>query len=266
MLGTSLLLLVLAAVLFAPFITPHEPAAVHLSLRLSAPEPSHPLGRDHLGRDLLARVLYGGRVSLLAAAGVLAGAGAIGVPLGLAAGYLGGRTDRAISSLIDLTLAFPAIVLVLFVAGVLGPSLPAAMLAVMAVRWAPYARLTRSLVLTERERDYVMAARAAGASPGRILWRHLTPNVLGPMLVWTSLDTGRIILLVAGLSFLGLGVQPPTPEWGAMLSSSRPYFQLAPELMLYPGLAIAVTALSCNLIGDGLRDRLDPHHHLLKLK
>jgi ABC-type dipeptide/oligopeptide/nickel transport system permease subunit len=262
LLGLALLAAVVAAVLSAPALTPHDPVQVRIAERLYPPSPLHLLGQDYLGRDVLARLLYGGRISLATAAIVLAGSLTMGVPIGMATGYFGGRTDQIVSGMMDLILIFPNIVLVIFIAGVFGPSLINITVAFTAVHWVTYARLIRSTVLLERERDYVQAAQAAGASPWRIIGRHIAPNVIGPLLVWTTLDFGKVILAVAGLSFLGLGAQPPFPEWGAMLAGSRTYFQLAPQLMLYPGLAITGTALAVNLIGDGMRDRLDPQNRL----
>jgi peptide/nickel transport system permease protein len=260
--GFVLLSLILLAVLLAPLLTPHDPLKQQVMARLQPPSAAHPLGTDHLGRDLLARLLYGGRTSLSTSAAVLGASLALGVPLGLVAGYFGGRVDQVLGILSDLVMAVPNIVLLIFVAGMLGPSLLNVMLAFTAVHWVSYARMTRAAVLAERERDYVPAARAAGASDLRILARHIAPNIAGPLIVWATLDAGKVILGVAGFSFLGLGAQPPAPEWGAMLAGGRNYFQMAPQLMFYPGLAIALTTLAVNLVGDGIRDWMDPKNRL----
>jgi peptide/nickel transport system permease protein len=216
------------------------------------------LGTDHLGRDIASRLLYGARISLGATFTASAAIAAIGAFLGLAAGFLGGAVDMLISRVVDVLLAFPGLLLALAVTGVLGPSLRNVMIAVVMVAWAGYARVVRSAVLSERERSYVEAAHAIGASRLRLVARHIAPNVLGPLVVLTTLDMAAILLAISALSFLGLGVQPPTPEWGSMLSEGRPYFTRAPLLMLFPGLAIFLTALAFNLVGDGVRDVLDP--------
>lgn len=260
--GLLLLALLLGAVWAAPLLTPHDPAAVSVAERLLPPGPVHPLGTDHLGRDLLTRLLYGGRQSLATTGVILTASCLIGVPLGLLSGYLGGGVDQTLSALIDLVMAIPQIVLVIFVAGSVGPSLFNTILAVPAVHWVAYARIARAAIVAEREREYVTAARAMGVHPLRIIIRHVAPNVAGPIVAWTALDAGKVLLGVAGLSFLGLGAQPPAPEWGAMLAGGRSFFALAPQLMLYPGVAITLTVLAINLIGDGLRDRFDPHRHL----
>jgi peptide/nickel transport system permease protein len=261
-LGVGLLAIVLIGILLGPIVTPYDPTQANVLERLMPPSSTHLLGTDQLGRDLLARVLYGGRVSLWAVAVILALSLLGGVPVGLAAGYFGGRVDRWLSALMDVVLAVPQLVLVLFVAGVSGPGLMKLCLTYAMVHWVSYARILRAAVLSEREREYVQAALAAGASSFRILARHIGPNITGPLIVWTTLDAGKVILGIAGLSFLGLGAQPPTPEWGAMLAGSRSYFQLAPHLMLFPGVAIILTALAINLVGDGLRDSLDPANRL----
>jgi len=250
-------LLVLSALL-APQLAPHDPNRQDWKIRLQPPSADHPFGTDEFGRDLLSRALYGGRVSLVAGVvPVVLGAGA-GTLIGLVAGYMGGWWDQALMRLLDVLLAFPMIFLALAIVGTLGPGLLNAMLAVAVVSLPGYARLVRGQVLALRERDYVVAARAAGATHGRILLRHLLPNILSPLLVQATLSVGSAILTTASLSFLGLGTQPPTSDWGEMLASGRQYLPEAWWLAVFPGLFVMLAVLSVNLVGDGLRDYFDP--------
>jgi len=246
------------AALGSPLLAPHDPTAVNLEQRLLAPNRHFPLGTDHLGRDELSRLLYGARTTLVTASVVLATVMAIACTLGSLAGYYGGWLDTVVMSLVDLLLAFPALILAVAIVGTLGPSLTHAMLALAAVWWAGYARLIRGMVLAVRQREFIEAARALGASDTRIMLHHILHNTLGPLMVLATLDMGWIILGIAGLNFLGLGTQPPTPEWGVMLSDGRPFMQSAPRMMLYPGVALCLVVLGFNLLGDGLRDALDP--------
>jgi peptide/nickel transport system permease protein len=248
---------VLAAAL-APLLAPHDPNAVDVLRKFAPPSAEFPLGTDHLGRDVLSRLLYGARLSIGTAVAATLGISLLGLLLGMLAGYLGGLVDTVISRVVDVLLAFPSFLLALAVTGVLGPGLRNLMLAVVAVSWAGYARIVRGSVLAEREKAYVEAARATGVSGWRILWRHLLRNIVGPVVVLTTLDMGAILLGISALSFLGLGVKPPTAEWGAMLSEGRNYLGQAPNMMLFPGVAIFLMALGFNLFGDGLRDILDP--------
>ncbi len=248
---------VLAAAL-APLLAPHDPNAVDVLRKFAPPSAKFPLGTDHLGRDVLSRLLYGARLSIGTAVAATLGISLLGLLLGMLAGYLGGFVDTVISRVVDVLLAFPSFLLALAATGVLGPGLRNLMLAVVAVSWAGYARIVRGSVLAEREKAYVEAARATGVSGWHILWRHLLRNIVGPVVVLTTLDMGAILLGISALSFLGLGVKPPTPEWGAMLSEGRSYLGQAPNMMLFPGAAIFLMALGFNLFGDGLRDVLDP--------
>jgi peptide/nickel transport system permease protein len=182
----------------------------------------------------------------------------IGIPAGLISGYTGGRLDAFFMRLADGLVALPEFILAIAVAGFIGPSLKNLMLSVVLIKWISYARIVRGIVLSEREREYVLAARVGGCSTWKLLHRHLLPQIVSPVLVLAALDIGKVILIISSLSYLGLGAQPPAPEWGAMLNDGRPYFQTAPELMIYPGAAIMVLVLACNLIGDGLREALDP--------
>jgi peptide/nickel transport system permease protein len=227
--------------------------------RLQSPSFAHPLGTDHLGRDELSRILYGARTSVLAALGIGAAILLVGVLVGLVSALAGGIVDGLIMRIVDVVLAFPSLLLALAVVGTLGPGLLHLALAMIAVWWVDYARLVRGLVLGVKEHSFVEAARAQGAGPVRIALRHVLPNVASPVIVLATLQTARLLLGLASLSFLGLGVGPPTAEWGAMLSEGKDFLANAPQLMLWPGLAITITALGLNLLGDGLRDVLDPN-------
>ncbi|MBA3438619.1 MAG: ABC transporter permease subunit [Pyrinomonadaceae bacterium] len=256
--GLVIIALLAVLALAAPIIAPHDPAAQHLHERLAAPNLTFPLGTDNLGRCLLSRLLYGARVSLTAATTASVLVLLIGVSVGAIAGYAGGWVDMAIMRLVDLLLAFPLLVLALAITGFIGVGMGSVLVGVMSVWWASYARIVRGLVLSLRERPFVEAARAIGASPARIIIRHLLPNVIPPIIVLATLEMGSLLLVISGLNFLGLGVQPPTPEWGAMLNDGRPFLRSAPQLMIYPGLAISLAVMGFNLLGDGLRDKLDP--------
>jgi peptide/nickel transport system permease protein len=257
-LGVILLAGFILAGVFAPCLAPHDPLAVDLGQRLLPSSTVYPLGTDHLGRCVLSRLIWGTRVSLSTSFIVLLTIMGISIPYGMLAGWCGGRVDNLLMRLVDVLLAFPRLIFALVIAGMLGPGLTNVMLALGAVSWVRIARLIRGLVLQIKEREFVLAARACGTPAGRILSAHILPNIIGPVVVLATLDMGWLILGISGLSFLGLGAQPPTPEWGTMLNDSRPYFQVAPNLMLYPGLAIMLAVLAFNLLGDGLRDVLDP--------
>ncbi|PKB59537.1 MAG: hypothetical protein BZY83_01565 [SAR202 cluster bacterium Casp-Chloro-G2] len=246
------------AALFAPLLPLPSPVEVDLQNRLLSPSGAFPLGTDHLGRDELSRLVFGARTTLMMSGASLAIIMVIATVVGSLAGYYGGWLDTGLMMLVDLLLAFPALILGVAVAGILGPSLVNVMIAVSVVWWASHARVIRAMVLSARHREYVVAARAIGASDGRIIVFHIARNIMGPFVVLATLDIGWIILGIAGLSFLGLGAQPPTPEWGAMLNDSRSYMQTAPSLLLAPGIAIFLLVLGFNLLGDGLRDMLDP--------
>lgn len=250
-------LLVVMAVL-APQLAPYDPDLQDWKLRLQGPSAAHLFGTDEYGRDLLSRTLYGGRVSLAAGVVPVAIGATVGTMIGLVAGYLGGRWDQVLMRLLDILLAFPSIFLALAVVGTLGPGLFNAMLAVAVVSIPGYARVVRGQVLTLRERDFVVAAQAAGAGHGRVLLRHLLPNILSPLLVQATLSVGFAILTTASLSFLGLGTQPPTSDWGEMLAAGRQYLPDAWWLEVFPGLFVMLAVLSINLLGDGLRDFFDP--------
>ena len=258
-LGMAIVGLLTVGALLAPVIAPHDPDEVDVLRKFSSPSAKFPLGTDNLGRDVLSRLLFGGRISIgtCLVAGVLVGI--IGTAVGLVAGYRGGVVDGVVGRAIDLLLAFPPFLLAMAMLGLLGPGLRNLTLVLVAVEWALYARIVRSAVLVERQQEYVDAAKASGASSLRVMARHVLPNIVAPIVVLVTLDMGIILLEVSGLSFLGLGVSPPTAEWGAMLSEGRTYLSQAPQMMLFPGLAIFLLVLGFNLVGDGLRDALDPH-------
>ncbi len=222
------------------------------------PSGEFPLGTDHLGRDVFARIVYGARLSIGTTLVASVAISLLGVLVGLAAGWFGGLTDTLISRVVDILLAFPTFLLALAVTAILGPGLRNVLIAIILAWWASYARIVRSAVLAERDKPYIEAARAVGSPSGRILTRHLLPNIVAPIVVLTTLDLGAVLLSLSGFSFLGLGVKPPAAEWGSMLSEGRTYLSRAPNMMLFPGAAIFLMVLGFNLLGDGLRDVLDP--------
>ena len=256
--GGVLLVGFLLLALAAPLVAPYDPLAQDLYNRLAAPSVSHPFGTDDFGRDILSRVIYGSRISLRIGGVAVLLALAVGTAIGLTAGYWGGVLDQGLMRAMDLMLAFPSILLAIGIVAVLGPGLENAMLAVGIVAVPQYARLVRASALSVREQDYVQAVRALGAGDLRILVFAVLPNCLAPLIVQSTLGLATAILDAAGLSFLGLGAQPPTPEWGAMLSGGRELILSAPWVLTFPGLAILLTVLAFNLLGDGLRDALDP--------
>lgn len=253
MMGIGLLIIIILIGLFAPWVSPHDPLAVNLSNRLSVPSREYPFGTDHLGRCILSRLIYGIRVSVAFAFLIMIFTFLISLPIGLLTGYWRGRADHLFMRLIDGTLAIPDIVLTIAIVGVLGPGFFNMMIAIIMVRWANYVRLIRSLVLKCCEEDYMLSARMSGNSHLRIMRRYVLPTIFSPLVIFGALDMGKVVLLMAGLSFLGLGTQPPTPEWGAMLHDATAYFQIAPHVMIFPGLAILFFVLSCQLISERLR-------------
>ncbi|HEY3232484.1 MAG TPA: nickel transporter permease [Roseiflexaceae bacterium] len=253
-----ILLLFLLAALFAPLLSPNDPVAQNVSAGLLPPAPEHLLGTDKLGREMLSRILYGARISLIVGLLVVAIASTLGTLLGLVAGYLGGWADEALMRVTDIFFAFPALILAMAITGALGRSLQNALIAISAVTWPVYARLIRGQVLSLKEREFVLAARAVGVPRRWIVLRHLLPNTLAPLLVQASFDMGAAITSVAGLSFIGFGAQPPTPEWGVMISEGRNYIATQWWLPTFPALAILLVVGGFNLLGDGLRDLLDP--------
>lgn len=246
------------AAAFAALLAPGNPVKVDFVHRFASPNFRHPLGTDNLGRDELSRILYGARLSIGMAVAATTGITLMGLIMGLVAGIYGNVADGLIMRAVDVLLALPTLVLALVVVGLLGQSLRTLVIAISLVGWPNYARIVRGMTLSLREWEFVEAARAVGASRPRIVARHVVPNLLGPVVVLSTLDLGRVLLAVSGLSFLGFGVPPPTPEWGAMLSEAKSYLDRAPQLLIWPGLAITLLVLAFNLAGDGLRDLLDP--------
>ncbi len=262
LLGSILILIYLVVALLAPAIFPGNPSAPNLIKSLEPPSVRHPLGTDELGRSILGRIIYGSRVSLLIAIGVVAVGLLVGVPLGLISGYYGGKVDFGIQRVTDTLLAFPGFLLALALVSVLGVGLKNTIISVGISMVPIYIRLVRGCALSVREQTYVEAAKAVGTRDVKILIRHILPNVMIPITIQTSLGMGTAILFAAGLGFLGIGVQPPTPEWGAMLGSGRAYLFHAPHVATFPGIAIFLAVLGFNLTGDGLRDVLDPRFRL----
>lgn len=259
-----LVILAIFAPVIAPF--PQDVTATHVSERFLAPGPEHLFGTDELGRDIFSRVVYGTRISLSVSTWVIAFALAIGATLGIIAGYRGGLIDEIIMRITDMFLCFPSILLAMVIVTILGPGLRNAMLALVITWWPWYTRLLRSEAVSTRERDYISAAKAIGCSRIRIVFRHLLPNCMTPVLVQASMDFGSVVLTSASLSFLGLGAQSPTPEWGLMINTGRPYFLTHWWIVTFSGMAIFFTAVSFNLIGDGLRELLDPRTSKIKRK
>ena len=254
-------LLVFSAV-FADVVAPYSPIQITMPERLRAPSWRHPLGTDDFGRDVLSRIIHGSRISLEVGAIAVGIAVAVGIVLGVMAGYVGGRIDSVIMRMMDIMLAFPAILLAIAIMAILGPSTANVMIAIGIVYIPIFARVVRGSTLEVRAREYVDAARALGASDSRIVRRHILPGTFNAVIVQVSLSLAFAILAEAALSYLGLGTQPPTPSWGSMLSSGREWIERAPWLTIFPGLAIFVTVLALNVIGDGLRDALDPRLRL----
>lgn len=246
---------IIAAV--GPFAAPHSPLDLDVMRRLEAPSADHPFGTDESGRDNFSRVIYGARITIPIALGVIAVASAFGVAVGAVSGYAGGWTDEALMRFVDVVLAFPSIVLAMAITAALGPGLPHAMLAIILVGWAEYSRLMRGQILAAKSNDYVLAARALGGSAGRVLLRHVLPNAFAPAVVKATLDIGNAIILIAALSFIGLGAVPPAPEWGAMIAAGQSKFEYW-WVATFPGLAILSVVLGFNFLGDGLQDILNP--------
>lgn len=257
--GLALVALIVLMAIFAPVIAPYDPINdMDTSMRGCPPSLDHPFGCDHLGRDLLSRVIYGSRIALTVGITATLISVLIGVVVGALAGFLGGWVDTIFSRIIDTLMAFPIIALLIVLAAVLGPSLVTTIVVIGVTVWSRYARVVRADVMSLRERDFVVAAYASGVRSWRIIWRHLVPNIMGPVIVLASLGIGSIIILEAALSFLGLGVRPPTPSWGAILADGRAYILRYPHISFFPGVMIVITVLAFNFVGDGLRDALDP--------
>lgn len=257
-LGLGILLFFILAAVAASWLAPYDPYAINLAEQLSRPGPGHLLGQDGNGADILSRLLYGARISLLVAVVVVLFSGLIGTLLGLVSGYYGGLIDLLLMRLVDILLAFPGLLLAIALVAVLGPALSNVVIALTALGWVSFARLVRGQVLSVREREYILAARISGQSNWRIMWVHILPNVLSPLIVQATFSIAGVIIAESSLSFLGLGAPPGTPSWGAMLSEGKQVLLEAPHVSIFPGLAIMLVVLACNFLGDGLRDSLDP--------
>ncbi len=253
--GTAILVLIIVA-LFAPFLAPQDPTRQDLDQDLLAYSSSHPFGTDKLGRDILSRTIYGSRVSLSVGIATVTLSVAIGLVIGSLSGYAGGWVDQLLMRFVDILLAFPGILLAIAFTAVLGPGLHHVILALCLIGWTGYARLVRGEILALREREFVHAAQALGCKPHRVVLRHLLPNLLPPLLIQATFGLAAAIIAEGSLSFLGLGVEPPTPSWGAMLNEGRQFLLVAPHLTAYPGLALMITVVALNILGDALQDRL----------
>ena len=258
--GGIVLGLILLAGVLAPVMAPQNPNKIDLTATLQAPGSQHSLGTDQLGRDMFSRLLYGARSTLWLAIPVVLAVAAIGIVVGLVAGYFGGWTDTVVSAGLNALFALPGLVLSLAILALLGPGRLSLLVALIAAGWAGFARIVRGPVLVVRESGYVEAASTLGASDLQILRRHVLPNIVGPIVVLATLDLGSVVLSISALSFLGLGDRPPAAEWGSMLNDGRTYFRSHPHLMVLPGICIFLVVLSANLVGDTLRDVLDPRH------
>ncbi|MFN2504876.1 MAG: nickel transporter permease, partial [Acidimicrobiales bacterium] len=254
--GVIVLVLFVLGALLAPWLARHDAVETDFLNRFAPRSWDHPLGTDNVGRDVFARILHGGRLSLAMAVSATVGITLLGLVLGLVAGVYGGWIDSVVMRVVDVLLSMPTLIMALVVVGLLGQGLRNLIITIILVQWPRYARLVRGMTLKVREREFVEAGRAAGASNTRLMVRHIAPNLIGPVVVFSTIDMGQTLLMVSSLSFLGFGVPPPAPEWGSMLSESRHLIDRAPQLLAYPGVAITLVVLSFNLAGDGLRDLL----------
>ena len=257
-LSAGILIFFILAALFAGYIAPHDPEKANLELRLKEPCREYPFGTDHLGRCILSRIIFGARVSLLVGLLVVSSSFILGLAIGTLSGYYGGWLDEMVMRIVDAFLAFPSLLLALGIAGLFGAGFMNLVIALITVDWAGYARLARGSVMTVKEQDYIKAAKGLGAGDMHVILRHVIPNIISPLIVMATIGMGYVILSAAGLSFLGFGVQPPTPEWGSMLSEGKTYIRSAPYIMIFPGIAIMLTVIAFNYLGDELRDLLDP--------
>ncbi len=259
--GLTLIILLVLIAIFAPLIAPYDPITdIFRGVRGVGPSWDHPFGYDHLGRDLLSRVIFGSRVALLVGLVATGISVLVGIVIGAVAGYFGGWVDTLLSRLIDTLMAFPIIALLVVLAAVLGPSLVTTIVVIGFTGWARFARVVRAEVMSLKQQDFITAAKAVGVRDWRIIWRHLLPNVMGPVIVLASLGIGGIIILESALSFLGLGIRPPNPSWGGTLADGRAFILRYPHIAFFPGLMIVITVLAFNFLGDGLRDAFDPRN------
>lgn len=252
--GAIVVLVYVLMAIFAPVLAPHDPLEVDVINKLAPPDKTYPLGTDQLGRCVFSRLIWGSRISLTYSLIVLALTLLIGVSVGLVAGYAGGRTDNIIMRIIDVFMAMPSMIVVLAIAGTLGANGTNMVFAMSLVYWAEYARITRAMTLSVREKNYIMALRAGGTKGSQILFRHILKNISPSIISLATMEIGSIILAIAGFSFMGIGVQAPTPEWGVMLSDSRNFIQVCPRLMFIPGITVMIAVLAFNFLGEGLQD------------
>ncbi|WP_048121054.1 nickel transporter permease [Methanosarcina vacuolata] len=257
-LSAGILIFFMLSALFAGYIAPHNPEKANLELRLKEPCHEYPFGTDHLGRCILSRIIFGARVSLSVGLLVVSSSLILGLTIGALSGYYGGWLDEIVMRVVDAFLAFPSLLLALGIAGLFGAGFMNLVMALIIVDWAGYARLARSSVMAVKEQDYIKAAKGLGTGDLHVILHHVIPNVMSPLIVMATIGMGYVILSAAGLSFLGFGVQPPTPEWGSMLNEGKIYIRSAPYIMIFPGIAIMLTVLAFNYLGDELRDLLDP--------
>ncbi|XPV75800.1 MAG: nickel ABC transporter permease subunit NikC [Desulfovibrio sp.] len=256
--AATIIILTLAAT-FAPIVTPYDPCTISLEDKFAPPSSEHILGCDHLGRDVFSRLIYGARVSMGSVAAIVTIIMTFGFAVGATAGFSGGRVDSVLMRICDVFMTFPTFILAMFLIGVLGTGIVNVIIAVSLTHWAWYARIIRSLVLSLKNREYLLAARVAGTSRIMIVVRHIIPPVFAQLSILATLDLGHMMMHVSGLSFLGLGITPPTPEWGVMIADARQYVWTHPELIMYPGLMIFIMVMAFNILGDAMRDALDPH-------
>ncbi|KAB8126586.1 nickel ABC transporter permease subunit NikC [Gracilibacillus oryzae] len=254
--GAIIVLMAFVAV-FAPYLAPHDPNLTNLAVRLQGPSKDFLLGTDHQGRDILSRLIYGARVSIGSSVLVVAVTMVISIVIGTISGYKGGRIDYFFMRFCDIIMAFPGLVLILAFVGIMGPGLFNLILSIILIQWVTYARIIRGMVLSYKEQNFVTAAKMLGSSNVKIITRHLLPGIIPQIIVLATLDIGTVLLHIAGFSFLGLGIQPPTAEWGAMLNDSRQFLRSHPSLMIYPGMMIFIVVMAFNLFGDKLRDIFD---------
>ncbi|WP_426445333.1 nickel ABC transporter permease subunit NikC [Paenibacillus sp. S-38] len=252
---TSIIVFFFLISVLAPWIAPHDPVQVNLAVKLQVPSWNHPLGTDHLGRDTLSRLLYGARVSLGFASLIFVSSLGIGLLVGTAAGYRGGGLDTVLMRFCEGVMAFPSLILVLGLVGIFGPGMLQLVIALMIVQWVYYARMFRNMVVSLKERNFITAARVSGSTPWQIIRRHMIPNILPPILVIGTLEMGWAIMDISAMSFLGVGIQPPTPEWGAMVNEGKSFIRNHPQLMLYPGLLIVAVVATFNMLGEALSER-----------
>ncbi|TXC78739.1 ABC transporter permease subunit [Metabacillus litoralis] len=252
------LCMIIATIIFAgSLISIHDPFEIDMGNRLQDSSSTHWFGTDQLGRDVFSRIVYGAKITVGLGLLAIILSVLIGVPIGLVSGYVGGKIDAVFMRIIDGILSFPDVILAIAIAGILGPSLTNIIISIVLVRWIVYARVVRGLVLAEKEKEYVLVSKVSYSSTLKTIRMHLLPQVMPDIIVMAAIDVGKVILLISALSYIGLGAQPPIPEWGAMLNEGRAYFQVIPSLMITPGLAIMLTVLACNLLGDGLKNHFD---------